>query len=154
MDWIDSKQVKLILREFDCLDKALLTQISEILEEIQSNTEEFQVGFKGLNVTPNWKRPRELWIGFDQKSKKKLNKLSDNLNEKLIQRKIASNSQSTFHPQLTIAKWNDVPTPYLNHNFIKEFCFYYLDVFPSFAFNQILITKIDQNGEEILYTSK
>jgi len=126
---------------------------TDVITDVVSNMEPFELELKTVGVFPKWDKPRVLWIGIGQ-GKEELKALTKSLERGFRDVGISEQQkESAFfqHPHLTIGRWEDIYVRTLQGDVAKDACEGIQKV-TSFKVHEILMINSTLKEDGPLYT--
>jgi 2'-5' RNA ligase len=97
--WVPKDQMHLTLRFIGDADNALLSDITDILQNV--NNSHFSLTLKGVGYFPPRRKPNVLWVGLEPSQE--LTELRDSV-EELIEELGLSGEERKYHAHVTLAR--------------------------------------------------
>jgi 2'-5' RNA ligase len=140
--WINSQNLHITLKFLGNIPIENIPQIEEILKDITSKIQPFEIVLSGIGCFPNLKNPHVIWIGVSDNGR--LNEISLEINSRLSE---IGNVDHKFSPHLTIGRINNKI-----HSLQAEIERYNDISFGTNRINSITLMKSELHSKGAIYT--
>ena len=104
--WVEEENLHLTLLFLGEIDERDVVDVCRAVQEQAKNHAPFEVGAQGLGCFPNLRRPKVVWVGFEE-GQEELQRLHDDLEEALLQIGCYRREDRKYTPHLTLGRIKD-----------------------------------------------